>query len=126
MLRTFKTEIKPTKKQSLKIQNTIGVSRFVYNFYIAENRKTYKKDKSFLSANDFSKYLNRDFIPNNKEYSWIKDVYSKSTKQSIRNAESAFMRFFKGLSRFPNFKNLMSKCTLLKTINMTVSAKDTE
>lgn len=104
MLRTFKTEIKPSNEQAVKIQKTIGVSRFVYNFYIAENKKTYKKDKSFLSANDFSKYLNRDFIPNNEDYSWIKDVYSKSTKQSIRNAESAFMRFFKGLSRFPNFK----------------------
>ena len=104
MLRTFKTEIKPSNEQAVKIQKTIGVSRFVYNFYIAENKKTYKKDKSFLSANDFSKYLNRDFIPNNEDYSWIKDVYSKSTKQSIRNAESAFKKFFKGLSRFPNFK----------------------
>ena len=104
MLKAFKTEINPTKEQITKIQKTIGVSRFVYNFYIAENKKMYEENKLFLSANDFSKYLNRDFIPNNKEYSWIKDVYSKSTKQSIRNAESAFKRFFKGLSRFPNFK----------------------
>ena len=104
MLRTFKTEIKPSKEQTVKIQKTIGVSRFVYNFYIAENKKMYEENKLFLSADDFSKYLNRDFIPNNNEYSWIKDVYSKSTKQSIRNAESAFKKFFKGLSRFPNFK----------------------
>lgn len=104
MLKTFKTEINPSKNQIEKIQKTIGVSRFVYNFYIAENKKTYERNKSFLSANDFSKYLNNDFIPNNKDYLWIKEVSSKSTKESMRNAETAFKKFFKGLSGFPNFK----------------------
>ena len=50
MLKTFKTEIKPNEDQKIKIHKTIGVARFVYNFYIAENKKTYEKDKSFLSA----------------------------------------------------------------------------
>ena len=104
ILKTFKTEIKPNEDQKIKIHKTIGVARFVYNFYIAENKKTYEKDKSFLSANKFSKYLNNDFIPKNKDYLWIKDVSSKSTKESIRNAETAFKRFFKGLSGFPSFK----------------------
>lgn len=45
MLRTFKTEIKPSKEQTVKIQKTIGVSRFVYNFYIAENKKMYEENK---------------------------------------------------------------------------------
>ena len=104
ILKTFKTEINPNEDQKIKIHKTIGVARFVYNFYIAENKKTYKKDKSFLSANEFSKYLNNDFIPNNKDYLWIKEVSSKSTKESMRNAETAFKRFFKGLSGFPKFK----------------------
>ena len=104
MLKTFKTEIKPNKDQKIKIHKTIGVARFVYNLYIAENQKAFEEKKSFLSANDFSKYLNRDFIPNNEDYLWIKDVSSKSTKESLRNAETAFKRFFKGLSGFPNFK----------------------
>lgn len=103
-MKTFKTEIKLSEDQKIKIHKTIGVARFVYNFYIAENKKFYKKNKSFLSAYDFSKWLNNEFIPNNKDYSWIKDVSSKSTKQSIRNAEIAFKRFFKGFSGFPKFK----------------------
>ena len=103
-MKTFKTEIKLSEDQKIKIHKTIGVARFVYNFYIAENKKFYKKNKSFLSAYDFSKWLNNEFIPNNKDYLWIKDVSSKSTKQSIRNAETTFKRFFKGLSGFPRFK----------------------
>ena len=104
MLKAFKTEIKPNEKQKIKIHKTIGVARFVYNFYISENKRIYEKDKSFLSANDFSKYLNNDFIPKHKEYSWLKEISSKSTKESIRNAETAFKRFFKGISNFPKFK----------------------
>lgn len=53
---------------------------------------------------DFSKWLNNEFIPNNPDFHWIKDVSSKSVKQSIMNAERAFKNFFKGKSRFPKFK----------------------
>lgn len=53
---------------------------------------------------DFSKWLNNEFIPNNPELHWIKDVSSKSVKQSIMNAERAFKNFFKKKSGFPRFK----------------------
>ena len=52
---------------------------------------------------DFSKWLNNEFIPNNQEYKWVKDVSSKAIKKSIMNGEKAFKRFFKGESKFPNF-----------------------
>lgn len=55
MLRTFKVEINPTDVQKIKIHKTIGVCRFIYNFYIAENKRVYEKDKVFLSAFRFSK-----------------------------------------------------------------------
>ena len=53
---------------------------------------------------EFSKWLNNEFIPNNSDFHWIKDVSSKSVKQSIMNAERAFKNFFNGKSRFPKFK----------------------
>ncbi|TCS72342.1 hypothetical protein EDD59_1531 [Muricomes intestini] len=31
---------------------------------------------------DFSKWINNEFIPNNKNYKWIKEVSSKSVKQA--------------------------------------------
>lgn len=57
-----------------------------------------------MSGTDFSKWLNNEFIPNNLEFQWIKEVSSKSVKQSIMNAERAFKNFFKGKSHFPKFK----------------------
>ena len=104
MLITYKTEINPNPEQVIKIKKTIGVCRFIYNFYISENQKAYKNDMPFITAFSFSKWLNNEFIPNNPDYLWIKGVSSKSVKQSIVYAERAFKKFFKKESKFPRFK----------------------
>ncbi len=104
MLKSYKTEINPTQEQIQIINRTIGVCRYVYNFYLAHNKEIYEKDNKFISGMDFSKWLNNEFIPNNPEYVWIKEVSSKSVKQSIMNADKAYKNFFKGLSKFPKFK----------------------
>ena len=104
LLKSYKTEINPTPEQKQIINRTIGVCRYVYNFYLAHNQEIYKTEKRFISGMDFSKWINNSFIPNNPNFSWIKKVSSKSVKQSIMNAEKAFKNFFKGKSRFPKFK----------------------
>lgn len=103
-MRAYKTEIFPTKEQRQIIHQTLGVCRFIYNFYLVHNKEVYQKEKRFVSANDFSKWLNNEFIPNNSDYSWIKDVSSKSVKQSMIYGERAFKKFFKKESKFPRFK----------------------
>jgi putative transposase len=104
LLKVFKTEIKPTQEQIIKINKTIGTCRFIYNFYISHNKEVHESTGKFVSGYDFSKWLNNEFIPNNKEFLWIKEVSSKAVKQSIMNGEKAFKRFFKGLSKFPRYK----------------------
>ena len=104
LLKSYKTEINPTFEQKQAINRTIGVCRFVYNFYLAHNKEVYDKEKRFVTGIEFSRWLNNDFIPNNQEYRWIKDVSSKSVKQSIMNADKSFRNFFKGNSSFPRFK----------------------
>lgn len=104
LLRSYKTEINPTKEQRSKINKTIGTCRYVYNFYLLHNKEIYENEKRFVSGMEFSKWMNNIFIPCHPEYAWIKEVSSKSVKQSIMNAEGAFKRFFKGQSGFPRFK----------------------
>ena len=104
LLKSFKTEINPTLEQKIKINKTIGTCRFVYNFYIAHNKKVYETEKKFISGMDFQKWLNNTYLKENSEYLWIKEVSSKSVKQSIMNADKAFTRFFKHQSAFPKFK----------------------
>lgn len=104
MLKSYKTEIKPSPEQMQKINQTLGTCKYVYNFYLAHNREVYEKEKKFVSGIDFSKWLNNVYLKENSDKAWIKDVSSKSVKQSIMNAEKAFKRFFKHQSGFPKFK----------------------
>ncbi|EDT72356.1 transposase, IS605 OrfB family [Clostridium perfringens D str. JGS1721] len=104
MKRAYKIEINPTDEQKSKIHRTIGVSRFIYNFYIAHNKEVYEKEGKFVSGMDFSKWLNNEYIPNNQDKKWIKEVSSKATKQAIMNGDKAFKDFFNGTKGFPKFK----------------------
>ena len=104
MKRAYKVEINPTDKQKSKIHQTIGVSRFVYNFYIAHNKEIYHREGKFVSGMDFSKWLNNEYIPKNQDMKWIKEVSSKATKQAIMNGDKAFRDFFKKAKGFPRFK----------------------
>ena len=102
--RAYKIEINPTAEQKSKIHQTIGVSRFIYNFYIAHNKEIYEREGKFVSGMDFSKWLNNEYIPNNQDKKWIKEVSSKATKQAIMNGDKAFKDFFKKAKGFPRFK----------------------
>ena len=104
MLKSFKTEIKPTEEQKAKIRKTIGTCRYIYNFYLAHNKELYAKDEKFMTGKSFSVWLNNEYLPQNPDKLWIKEVSSKSVKCSIENGCMAFTRFFKHQSGFPNFK----------------------
>lgn len=104
MLKSFKTEINPTIEQKIKINKTIGTCRYVYNFYLDYNKTLYDNGKKFMTGKSFSVWLNNEYIPNNLDKIWIKEVYSKAVKNSIENGYVAFTRFFKHQSAFPNFK----------------------
>ena len=104
MLKSFKTEINPTEEQKVKIRKTIGTCRYIYNFYLAHNKELYDKGEKFMSGKSFSVWLNNEYLPQNPDKLWIKEVSSKSVKHSIENGCIAFTRFFKHQSAFPNFK----------------------
>ena len=57
LLKSFKTELKPTQEQIQKINKTIGTCRFVYNFYLSHNKELYDTEKKFISGMDFQKWL---------------------------------------------------------------------
>lgn len=111
MQRAYKVELKPTKQQIQKINQSLGVCRWLYNTYLAKNQSLYQdfkegkldKKKAFMSANDFDKYINNE-VKIFDDYKWINDCGSKARKKAICNAELAYKKFFKGEAQFPRFK----------------------
>ena len=104
LLKSFKTEINPTEEQKARIRKTIGTCRYVYNFYLGHNKALHDNGEKFMTGKSFSLWLNNEYIPNNPDKIWIREVYSKSVKKSIEDGCTAFTRFFKHQSDFPKFK----------------------
>ena len=104
LLKSFKTEINPTEEQKARIRRTIGTCRYVYNFYLGHNKALHDNGKKFMTGKSFSLWLNNEYIPNNPDKTWIREVYSKAVKKSIEDGCTAFTRFFKHQSDFPKFK----------------------
>lgn len=111
MLKAYRVEINPTEQQKQKINQSIGICRWLYNQYLWKNKQLYAqfkngeigKKESFMSANDFDKYINNE-VKIQEEYKWINNCGSKARKKAIQNAETSYKRFFKGQSSFPRFK----------------------
>ena len=104
MYRSFKTEIDPTPEQIIKINRTIGTCRFIDNFFIAQNKYWYENGQPFLRGHAFNVWLNHEFLPNNPDHMWIKEVNTSAVKRSIDDADHAFQKFFKKKGDFPQFK----------------------
>lgn len=108
-MKAYKIEIKPTIEQKKLIENTSNVCRFIYNEMIATNKLIYDMSKligsenNFMSAYDFSKYVN-NVLSKYPSMRWLKSAYSKSIKQAMINCEKAFRKFFKKECGFPKFK----------------------
>ena len=74
MYKAIKIEIKLTEEQEIQVNKTIGVERFIYNEYIKYNQEQYKLDNKFVSAFDFSKYVNNVYLPNNPDKKYLSAI----------------------------------------------------
>ena len=103
MLKAYKTEILPNPKQALKIRQTLGICRYLYNLYLASNFEVCETLGSgfFVTAYTFDKYVNHVV---KKEFPWIDDCDAKARKQALCNAERAFKNFMQGKANRPKFK----------------------
>lgn len=108
-MKTYKTEIVLNDEQKEKFLRTVGACRFVYNLFVQKNKELYEKNKDtnlpkYMDNFEFSKWLNNNFVKNNPEYSWIKEVSSKSIRHTIDDSNVAFRKFFRHENKFPRFK----------------------
>jgi putative transposase len=100
MLKTFKYRIYPTSEQSVLLAKSFGCARWFYNYALNLTSETYKQTGKGLSRNEIIKLL-----PSlKKEYEWLTEAPSQVLQQAALNLSSAFLNFFEGRARYPNFK----------------------
>jgi len=99
-MRGYSVKLYLNKKQTEQVDKEIGCSRFIYNKMIEINQKKYNRTGKGLSGYDMQSYLPKL----KKQFPWLKEVTAQQLQITCHNLAYAYNRFFKKLSKYPNFK----------------------
>lgn len=121
MNKSFKIRIYPNQKQQKLIDKTFDYVRYVYNFMLKLRQKLYEYYSINLSYNNMSKVLTEL----KRRKLWLKEVDSVSLKESIRDLDSAYEKFFNGTG-FPKFKSRKRDKDSYRTSNWSQLDQDTK
>ncbi|SPX86963.1 RNA-guided endonuclease InsQ/TnpB family protein [Moraxella ovis] len=112
-------ELKPNNKQATYFKKACGVARFAYNWALAEWKRQYEQDKQYRD-DCLAKNLPIDESKLNKptqgklrkqlnaikrtQFPFMMEVTKCSPQLAIMQLGDAFKRFFKGESKYPQFR----------------------
>jgi putative transposase len=92
--RAYTYRFYPTEEQKHILARTFGCCRYVYNWALRLRTDAYYKDLSALLPE----------LKQQEATSWLSDVSSVTLQQSLRHLDKAFLNFFEGRGKYPNFK----------------------
>jgi putative transposase len=103
----FRFELDPNRAQRVLLAKSVGVSRYVYNWGLAESQRVYELTGKRPRHSELKKRL---VGLKQSEAPWLYEVSAHIGQQALVDLECAFERFFKGVrgegpkSGFPRFK----------------------
>lgn len=103
MAKTIRVMLIPNNKQKTKLFQYANTSKFAYNWALGREKENYENGGKFISDGELRKEFTK--LKKTDKYSWLNDISNNVTKQAIKDACNAYLRFFKGYSRFPKFKS---------------------
>jgi putative transposase len=120
MYRAIKVRIYPTDKQESYLAQCFGNTRWLWNYMLNATTTAYKETGKGLSKAAMDKLL-----PSlKKEYEWLGLAYSQVLQRVTFNLSSAFVNFFEGRAKFPNFKSKLGKQSIQYPQNVKLIPKD--
>jgi putative transposase len=110
-----KAEIQPTPKQIKQLLQHTGNARWAYNWGLAKRNEAYakwvelgkpKKWAGWPNATTLHKELNllKKEPVENGGVPWMYDASKYAPQEALRDLDTAFNRFLKGLAKYPQFK----------------------
>ncbi len=107
MLTAYKFRLYPNKDQKEMFSKYFGCTRVVWNKALELRESYYKehkndKQKKGLNYYDTARFLRE--LKQKEEYKWLKEANSQSLQQALMDLDKAFKAFFKGISKYPNYK----------------------
>lgn len=100
--RGYRYRFYPTVEQEQQLVQTFGCVRYVYNRALAERSRAWAEEQRRVSYIDTNKMLTgwkRD-----TETLWLAEPSKGPLQEALRNLQTAFDRFWRKQSRYPQFK----------------------
>jgi len=112
-------ELKPNNKQATYFKKVCGVARFAYNWALAEWQRQYQEDKAYRESCEQSNLtidgsqlnlpshgkINKLFNAIKREqFPFVMKVTKCAPQIAIQQLGDAYKRFFKGESKYPQFR----------------------
>jgi putative transposase len=107
MLKGFKYRIYPNKKQRELLSQHFGCTRWVYNWGLEQRIKSYELTGKSPSRYDLQALL--PLLKKQEETKWLAGVHAANLQSTLTCLDTAFKRFFDGISDFPKFKKKFDK-----------------
>ena len=107
IIRAYKTELQPNNKQRGTFMQHAGVSRFVYNWALADRIERYEA----VNPTNLYEQKRRFNALKDEQYPWIRETAYCTTEQVFRNLDTAYKNFFRRVKQgkeekgFPRFKS---------------------
>src|SRR5919197_2414062 len=103
----FRFELDPNREQRVLLAKSVGASRYVYNWGLAESKRQYELTGKRPRLGDLKKQL---VELKNTDAPWLYEVSAHIGQSALRDLNVAFERFFKSVvgegpkSGYPRFK----------------------
>lgn len=117
--RTYKFRLCPNKEQQNTLARYFGSVRFVYNYFLAERKRQYEKTQH--SDDYYKQAKSLTLLKKQEEYSWLKEINSQTLQHALRHLDTAYVNFFRGTAKFPNFKSKKNKNSFSVPQNCTLN-----
>jgi putative transposase len=105
--KAYKFRLEPNEKQKVLLAKHFGCTRFVYNHFLSERKKQY--DETHKSDNYYAQAKKLTELKKDKDYAWLNEINSQTLQHALRHLETAYVNFFRGNAKFPNFKSKKHK-----------------
>jgi len=105
MKNVVKVRIYPFQPQQVALSKASGCARWSWNYALNLNNETYKVTGKGLSRQGYN-----DRLPQlKKEFPCLAECYSQVLQSVSLNLSQAFINFFEGRAKYPNFKSKHGK-----------------
>ena len=93
--KSYRYEMKPTKNQEVKLNDTLSICRHLYNDSLAERKKGYENGGWNVQYNDQQNYLPILRNKNDETGKHLQKVYQQALQNVLKRVDIAYQNFFR-------------------------------